>query len=127
MSKIVLVGATGYTGRLTARALIERGVAPLLVGRSHERLQNLATELGGAETAYLADLGELGGLLARGDVVVSMVGPYSEHGAPVVTGAIAAGAHYVDCSGEHSFIRRVFEEFDAPARAQDVTLLTGFG
>ena len=45
--RIVLFGATGYTGDLTARALVDRGVRPVLAARNRERLDALAAELGG--------------------------------------------------------------------------------
>ena len=48
--RIVLFGATGYTGDLVARALASRGAQPVLAARSAERLEPLAAELGGLET-----------------------------------------------------------------------------
>jgi short subunit dehydrogenase-like uncharacterized protein len=49
--RIVLFGATGYTGRLTAQALVDRGARPVLAGRDSGRLEAMAAELGGgAET-----------------------------------------------------------------------------
>jgi short subunit dehydrogenase-like uncharacterized protein len=47
--RIVLFGATGYTGRLTAAALVERGARPVLAGRSIEPLRELGDTLGGLE------------------------------------------------------------------------------
>ena len=49
--RIVLFGATGYTGDLTARALVAQGAQPVLAARSADRLAALAAELGGLETA----------------------------------------------------------------------------
>ena len=50
--RIVLFGATGYTGRLTAEAMVERGLGPVLAARSADKLARLADELGGGlETA----------------------------------------------------------------------------
>ena len=50
--RIVLFGATGYTGRLTAEAMVERGCAPCWRRASAARLEELAAELGGGlETA----------------------------------------------------------------------------
>jgi short subunit dehydrogenase-like uncharacterized protein len=43
--RIVLLGATGYTGALTARAMARRGERPVLAGRDGARLQALASEL----------------------------------------------------------------------------------
>ena len=48
--RIVVFGATGYTGELTARALVERGATPVLAGRDADRVARLAAELGGLET-----------------------------------------------------------------------------
>ena len=39
---IVVFGATGYTGRLTAERLVEHGAAPVLAGRSEARLRELS-------------------------------------------------------------------------------------
>ena len=43
--RIVLFGATGYTGRLTAEAMVERGVLPVLAARGRDRLEAMAAEL----------------------------------------------------------------------------------
>lgn len=128
-SRIVVFGATGYTGDLVARALVGRGAAPVLAGRNTERLESLAAELGGLETA-VADVSRpetVRALVARGDVLVSTVGPFTRWGRAAVEAAIDAGAHYLDSTGEGAFIREVFEEHGPRARAADVGLLTAMG
>ena len=50
-ARIVLFGATGYTGAPTAEALVARGARPVLAGRDPARLAALADRLGGVETA----------------------------------------------------------------------------
>ena len=57
MGRIVLFGATGYTGRLAAEAMVERGMRPVLAARGRERLEAMAAELGGLETA-VADVAD---------------------------------------------------------------------
>ena len=47
--RIVLFGATGYTGDLTARALVGRGARPVLAARTEARVRALADELGGLD------------------------------------------------------------------------------
>src|SRR3954454_22689728 len=129
MPRIVLFGATGYTGRLTAEALARRGARPLLAGRSEDRLREVAGALGGLDHA-VADVGRpesVRDLLERGDVIVSTVGPFARWGAPAVEAAIARGAHYLDSTGEPAFIRRVFEGWDGGAKAAGVALLTAMG
>ncbi len=130
MSRIVLFGATGYTGRLTAEAMLSRGVRPVLAGRSAERLDALAAELGGTMETAVADVERpesIRALLSPGDVLLTTVGPFARFGAPAVEAAIAAGATYIDSTGESGFIRDVFERRDAPAKKQDVALLTAMG
>jgi short subunit dehydrogenase-like uncharacterized protein len=127
--RIVLFGATGYTGELTARALVGRGVRPVLSARNAQRLEALARQLGGLDTA-VADVGRpdtVCALVQRGDVLISTVGPFGRYGEPVVQAAIAAGAHYLDSTGEGPFIREVFQRHGPGARAAGCALLTAFG
>ncbi|WP_459546117.1 saccharopine dehydrogenase family protein [Nocardia sp. X0981] len=128
MPKIVLFGATGYTGRLVAEALIARGAAPVLAARNATSVEKLAADLGGAETAVadVTDPGSVRALLGRGDVLVTTVGPFLRYGGPALAAALAAGAHYFDSTGEGPFIRTVFEH-DDEARRAGVGLLTAFG
>src|SRR3954453_6166759 len=125
--RIVLFGATGYTGELTARALVDRGAKPVLAGRDAARLDALAREVGGLETK-VADVtapDTLRALVERGDVLVSTVGPFTRLGRPGIEAAIAAGAHYLDSTGEGGFIREVFERYGP--HAKESGLLTAFG
>src|SRR5258705_10494309 len=106
---IVLFGATGYTGDLTARALVARGQRPGPAAGNPERLERLATELGGLETrvADVARPESVRALVEPGDVLVSTVGPFARWGEPALEAAIAGQAHYVDSTGEGPFIRDV--------------------
>src|SRR5688572_24946562 len=80
--RIVLLGATGFTGALTARALCRLGRRPVLAARSAEKLDRLASELAGGhgplETALadVTDPASVAALVGRGDVLVSTVGPF---------------------------------------------------
>ena len=130
MSRIVLFGATGYTGELTARALVDRGEKPVLAARSRDKLERLADELDvGLEIAE-ADVSRpasVRALVERGDVLVSTVGPFVRWGGPAVHAAVATGAHYIDSTGEPEFIREVFERHGRGAEAAGCGLVTAFG
>ncbi len=124
--RIVVFGATGYTGARTARALVAQGARPVLAGRNAEALAALAEELGGLETA-LADAAApstVRALVERDDVLVATVGPFLRHGHAAVAAAVDAGAHYLDCAGEPSFVREVFERYGPMASS---ALVTAFG
>ena len=127
--RIVLLGASGYTGDLTARAMAERGLRPVLAGRGAERLRALGDELGGLATRVVdvTHEGSLHGIVARGDVLVTTVGPFVALGEPAVRAAVAAGAHYIDAAGEPGFLRAVFERHGPDAEAAGCALVTAFG
>lgn len=128
-ARILLFGATGYTGRLTAHSLVRQGAAPVLVARSADRVQGLAAELGGLETA-VADVSRpdsVHDLVQPGDVLISTVGPFLRFGEPAVRAAAEKGAHYLDSTGEGPFIREVFEKWGPVAAGNGVGLLTAFG
>ncbi|MDX6698181.1 MAG: hypothetical protein QOE65_1578 [Solirubrobacteraceae bacterium] len=130
MGRIVLFGATGYTGKLAAQALIDRGEKPVLAARSAEKLEQLAGELGGGLETAQADVSRpdtVRALVERGDVLLTTVGPFSRWGAPAVEAAVAAGAHYIDSTGEPEFIRSVFERYGPGAQAAGCGLVTAFG
>ena len=122
-SRIVVFGATGYTGRLVAERLAAQGARPVLAGRDERRLGELAERLGGLETVK-ADAMRRNSVFAAvepGDVLVSTVGPFAKWGDAAVRAAIAAaGAVYLDSTGEPVFIRRVFEELGGPAERAGV-------
>ena len=130
-ARIVLFGATGFTGRMTAERLIAAGERPVLAGRDPERLAALAAALGAPELETVkADVlrqNSIFSMVGQGDVLVSTVGPFVKWGEPAVRAAIAAQATYLDSTGEPAFIRRVFEEFDRPAREHGAALLTAMG
>ena len=128
--RIVLFGATGYTGRLVAEAMVERGLRPVLAARSAERLRAMASELGTELETAAADVSDpasVSALVESGDVLVTTVGPFVRWGAPAAAGASTAGAHYLDSTGEPPFIREVFERYGAAAEQNDSAMITAFG
>jgi short subunit dehydrogenase-like uncharacterized protein len=127
--RIILFGATGYTGRLVAGALVQHGVHPLLAARNEAAVAKMAGGLGGLEysVADVARPGTLRELVTADSVLVSTVGPFLRWGSTALDAAIDTGAVYIDSTGEPPFIREVFERRDAPARATGAGLVTAFG
>ncbi|MEU1952634.1 saccharopine dehydrogenase NADP-binding domain-containing protein [Nocardia rhamnosiphila] len=124
--RIAVYGATGHVGGHIITELIRRGVRPVLVGRNAERLHAIApgdhTEI---RVAALDDHAALTAAFTGVDTVISSLPAYVTHGAPVLAAALAAGAHYVDLSGEQLWLDRVFNEFAANAEAAGVTAVPG--
>lgn len=116
---IVLFGATGFVGRLTAGHLATHAPAGTrigLAGRDETKLRRLRDSLGepasGWETVVAdVDRSETVRQMAeRATVVATTVGPYARYGMPLVAGCAAAGTHYADLTGEVSFVRKVIDD-----------------
>jgi saccharopine dehydrogenase (NAD+, L-lysine-forming) len=109
---IVVYGATGSVGKLTARYLARSGLRVGLAGRSAQRLDGLRQALPDEARDWpliVADTGQreaLNRLAARTRVMISTVGPYAAHGLPVVAACAAAGTDYLDLAAEVPFVRR---------------------
>ena len=129
MTRIVLFGATGYTGRLAAESMVERGLRPVLAARGRDKLEQMAAGLGGLDTAVadVADPTSVRALVEHGDVLVTTVGPFARWGAAAAAAASSVGAHYIDSTGEPAFIRQVFEVYGPAAEQVDSAMLTAFG
>lgn len=121
---IVLFGATGFVGRLTAADLaahLPSGARCALAGRSRERLAAVRDSLGPAAAdwellvADASDAAAMAGLARRAKVVVTTVGPYAKYGRILVAACADAGTHYADLTGEILFHRDVIDAHQARA------------
>ena len=120
---IVLYGATGFVGKLTAEYLAKGGsdARIALAGRSADKLAAVRDTLGDkAQTWELitADTSEpstLNAMAARTQVVVTTVGPYLRYGLPLVAACAAAGTDYADLTGESIFIRESIDSYHKQA------------
>jgi len=110
---IVLFGATGFTGGLTAEHLAvhaDPGTKWALAGRNRSKLEAVRLGLGpdNAELPLLeADVTDPASLRALAEstkVVITTVGPYIHYGEPLVAACAAAGTDYVDLTGEPEFV-----------------------
>jgi short subunit dehydrogenase-like uncharacterized protein len=111
MRRIGLLGATGFTGRLTASEFAARGIDVRLGARSRDRLAKVdGTEHSERVTVDTTNARDLAGFMAGLDVVVSTVGPFTSLGRPVVDAAVAAGVHYVDSTGEPGFMQELYDD-----------------
>jgi len=123
----LLYGANGYSGELAARAAVERGLRPVLGGRSRAPLEALARELGlEYRVAAVDDPTALATALGGIELVLNCAGPFSATARAMIAACLAARAHYLDITGEVA----VFEHaasLDAAARAAGVVLCPGVG
>lgn len=111
---LVLLGATGFVGRLTAGYLAGHAPPGLrigLAGRSERRLAEVRAGLGTAAQAWpllevdSTDRHGAQSLARTTAVVATTVGPYRRLGLPLVQACAEAGTDYADLTGEVLFIR----------------------
>ncbi|HEX2094651.1 MAG TPA: saccharopine dehydrogenase NADP-binding domain-containing protein [Longimicrobiaceae bacterium] len=123
----LLYGSYGYTGRLIAARALERGLRPVLAGRTPGPLREQAGALGlPHHVVSLDDPAALDAALVDVPVVLHAAGPFSRTARPMTEACLRTGTHYLDITGEIA----VFEALaarNAEARAAGVTLLPGAG
>jgi short subunit dehydrogenase-like uncharacterized protein len=133
---LVLFGATGFTGGLTARYLAEKGPEGLrwaLAGRNRGKLEAVRSSLEpllGAGVlapdllvADAADAPALAKVAEATRVVITTVGPYALYGEPLVAACAVAGTDYVDLTGEPEFVDRMWLGYHQRARASGARLV----
>lgn len=127
---LVLLGATGFTGRLTARHLARQlhGTPTrwAIAGRDGAKLAALRAELPDDPEVEVVDVGDLVGLLdlaGRTRALATTVGPFARHGEPVVQACVRSGTHYADITGEPGFVRLIRDRYHADARRRGVTIV----
>ena len=107
---VVVFGATGFTGALTAQYLArnaDAGTRWAVAGRNREKLKQTLETIGADVPLVVADTGDpasMRQLAESAKVVITTVGPYLEYGEPVVAACAAAGTDYVDLTGEPEFM-----------------------
>lgn len=128
MSKTWMIyGANGYTGDLAAREAVRHGMSPVLAGRNPETVAALAKELGLPHRAFpLDDPQAVAAGLQGIAAVLHCAGPFVLTSKPMVAACLAAGAHYLDITGEIVVFEAVFAQAEAARRA-GVALLPGVG
>jgi short subunit dehydrogenase-like uncharacterized protein len=130
---VVLLGATGFTGGLTAEYLAARMPADgrwALAGRDVSRLEALRDRLGVDVPLVRADVTDpdsLRDLAASTRVVATTVGPYIDYGEPLVAACAEAGTDYVDLTGESEFVDLMYLKYHARATETGTRLVHACG
>ena len=136
---VVLFGATGFTGELTAAYLAAHapdGCRWALAGRDREKLRRLRERLAGINPACAGlpllhtdadDPRSLREIAAATRVVATTVGPYVRHGAPLVAACAGAGTDYVDLAGEPEFVDLMYLRHHERARESGARLVHACG
>ena len=136
---LVLFGATGFTGRLTAEYLARNAPSGLrwgLAGRTPAKLEGVRDHIAAIDDSLgdlpliHADVNDdvsLKDIANRARVVITTVGPYLHFGEPLVAACAEAGTDYVDLTGEPEFVDRVYVAHHATAEQTGARLVHACG
>jgi short subunit dehydrogenase-like uncharacterized protein len=126
-SNFLLYGANGYTGKLIARMVRERGLHPILAGRDKDAIEQLAAELGLEHRVFpLDEEAALDAALSEVSVVLHCAGPFSRTSRPMADACLRTKTHYLDITGEATVIETLAAR-DREAKSADVMLLPCVG
>ena len=129
--RVVVYGASGYTGRLICEYLREYNIAFLAAGRDHARVKSIVDAVPGIDTVdyEIVEVEHTKEALIdafRGaEVVLNTVGPFSRWGHAVVEACLEIGAHYTDTNGEQDWMIDVEKSYGAEFAAQKLVLTPG--
>jgi short subunit dehydrogenase-like uncharacterized protein len=127
MPDMMIYGSYGYTGALIAREALNRGLKPVLAGRNATAVAEQAAALGLEHRCFaLEDANAVKEALAGMRAVIHCAGPFSRTAKAMAVGCMAAGAHYLDITGEIEVFERLAGMNDQ-ARDEGVMLLPGAG
>ncbi|RGP77745.1 hypothetical protein FLONG3_4134 [Fusarium longipes] len=135
---VVVFGATGYTGKLTAEYIAAHLPTDLkwaVAGRNESKLNAVVEDCKkvnsdrlppAIELANLDD-GDLSALAKKTCVLLTTVGPYSLHGEHAYKACAEEGTHYVDVTGEAAWVHKMIKKYEATAKKTGAILIPQAG
>lgn len=135
---IVLFGATGFTGGLTAEYLARNGGTTrwALAGRNPDKLKLIRARLADINPACKAldlleadveDIASIQKIAQSAKVVITTVGPYIKYGEPLVAACAEAGTDYVDLTGEPEFVDSMWLKYHEVAKKSGARIIHACG
>lgn len=134
----VLLGATGYTGKLCAEYIatsLPSNIKWAIAGRSQSKLQSLASDLKslnpqGAQPDVLEvqlTKADLDPLTKKTKIILNTVGPYYLYSTPVVEACAQNGTHYLDVAGETPWVKEIITKYQDIAKSKGAILIPEIG
>ncbi|MEX0845959.1 MAG: saccharopine dehydrogenase NADP-binding domain-containing protein [Balneolaceae bacterium] len=127
---IILIGATGFTGKRAARYLSRHAPKSLswgIAARNPDKLSNVARELNIDEDKYfLVDTlnrEQVEKVIQQTKIIITTVGPFSLYGEKVIAACAKFGTHYLDITGEVGFIKKMKDKYETLAQKSGALLI----
>jgi short subunit dehydrogenase-like uncharacterized protein len=125
--KLLIYGATGYTGTMICYEAARRGIRFEIAGRSEDKLAELSAELNVPYHVFeVKNTSGWANALKDKTALLNIAGPFSETAEWAMDACIKAKVHYFDITAEVD-IYRIAESKDEAAKAAGIMLLSGAG
>ena len=130
--EIVLYGATGFTGQLCAKYLMNNypDLNWAIAGRDKEKLEQLKSDINFSGDVLIADgqdLEALNALAEQTKVVLSTAGPFARYGSLLVQACVEQRSHYTDITGENHWVRDMIDQHHEKAASKGVRIIPSCG
>lgn len=127
---LILIGATGFTGRRAAAYLHDHAPEDLnwaIAARNPEKLKAVAQKTGRSDDQmFVADTlnrDEVDEVVSKARIILTTVGPFSLYGEHIIASCAAHGTHYLDITGEVGFIRDMKQKYGETAEKNGSILI----
>ena len=125
--ELLIYGSYGYTGALIAQTAVEEGLLPVLAGRTAEKVERQATDLGLDHRVFSLEHSEVVERhLGDFDAVLNCAGPFSRTAEPTYSACLRTGTDYLDIAGRIEVLEAIADR-DRDAEEAGVTLLPAVG
>lgn len=127
LMKVLLYGATGYTAQLIIKDFLNKGMSPVLAGRSKEKLEKLAQKY---QLDYLCfDLQKIDKIAEQLNgfaICLNAAGPFSQTAKNMIEGCLLSKTHYLDITGEIG-VFELAKSYDKKAKEAGIMIMPGVG
>jgi short subunit dehydrogenase-like uncharacterized protein len=123
--KILIYGATGYTGKLFANYLLANNYKPILAARS-DKVISIGKELNCETRIFSVD--NVQENLKDIAILVNLAGPFIKTQNGLIEACIQSKTHYLDIAGEFPEMENAFQ-YDKQAKNKNIVVIpaAGFG
>lgn len=130
--KVLVFGATGFTGKLCAKYLKENypDLSWAIAGRNEDKLKQVKMELDLDCDMLIADANnyeELRDIAKTTKVLLTTAGPYAKYGSLLMKACVFENTHYVDITGENHWVKKQMDLYHEEAVARGVRIIPSCG
>lgn len=127
---LILIGATGFTGKRAARYLKEHTPASFkwgIAARNSDKISALSHELNiSDDRCFIVDnlnKKKVEEVVQKAKIIITTAGPFSLYGENVISACANYGTHYLDITGEVGFIKEMADKYERSAKKSGALLI----